>query len=190
MDNARLQTIDALLRSRATTHPNLPIVSYPSAGLDYTDYTFQQLDVFAYRVANHLEGSIPTRTSSSQKRTVVALLGPSNLEYLVTMLALMKAGHTVLFLSIRIPPLAIEALVKSTETQYVVADKRHVEAALAVQELQPQLKVLDMPTRGIFEFPIEEHVETQLDAALDPSVETGETVCIIHSSGASIQSCT
>ncbi|PSR77038.1 hypothetical protein BD289DRAFT_378167 [Coniella lustricola] len=182
-NDAGLQTIDELVRSRAATDPDLPIVSYPSTGLEYVDYTFQQLDVFAYRVAKHLEGHIATRTSSSQERTVVALLGPSNLEYLVTMLALMKAGHTVLFLSIRIPPVAIEALVKSTETQYLIADDRYVEAALAVRRLQPHLEVLNMPERSVFEFPIDERVNTQLDAALDRSVETNKTVCIIHSSG-------
>ncbi|KAF3763913.1 hypothetical protein M406DRAFT_332357 [Cryphonectria parasitica EP155] len=183
MDDSALQTVDALLRSRATTYPNLPIVSYPKSGVDYVDYTYQQLDVFAYRVARHLESSIPTRTTSAQKRTTVALLGPSNLEYLVTLLALFKAGHTVLFLSIRIPPPAIEALIEATGTSFLIADPRYVETALAVEKVKPGLRVLDMPTRDVFEFPVSVHVDTQLDAALDVKVETNEIVYIIHSSG-------
>lgn len=183
VDDSLLRTVDGLLRSRATSYPGIPIVSYPSSGVEYVDYTLQQLDVFAYRVAKHLEATIRTRTTSEQKRTVVALLGPSNFEYLVTLLALMKAGHTVLFLSTRIPTPAIEALVKSTDTSYLVADPRYVETALAVNELESHLQVLEMPTRSVFEFPVTAHGDTQIDAALDVSVETNETVYIIHSSG-------
>ncbi|KAI1322237.1 male sterility protein [Xylariaceae sp. FL0255] len=181
--DSSLLTIDELLRSRAVSHPDLPIVSYPSSGLEYVDYTFKQLDVFAFRVAKHLEAHLPIRTSSSIKRDVVAMLGPSNLEYLVTMMALIKAGHTVLFLSTRIPAVAVESLMKTTDAHCLIADARYLETAAAVQKVQPALKVLDMPARVAFEFPIDVYNDTKLDAALDPQVETKETVYIIHSSG-------
>ncbi|ETS75564.1 hypothetical protein PFICI_12508 [Pestalotiopsis fici W106-1] len=183
IDDSSLQTVDALVRSRATAFPHVPIVSYPTTGVDYVDYTFQQLDVFAYRTAKHLESSIPTRTSSNTKRTVVAMMGPSNLEYLITMMALMKAGHTILFLSTRIPAIAVESLVKTTGVTYMIADPKYLQTAATVKEQLPDLQVLDMPKRNIFEFPVEVHVDTQMDGALDPSVETNEIVYIIHSSG-------
>lgn len=182
-DDSTLQTVDELLRSRAAAYPQVPIVSYPVSGVEYVDYTFQQLDVFAYRVAKHLEAHIPTRTSSSTKRSVVAMMGPSNLEYLVTMMALIKAGHTILFLSTRIPAIAVESLVESTGATYLVADAKYLETAAAVKDRKPDFQVLNMPSRGVFEFPVEVYVDTQLDAALDPSIETNETVYIIHSSG-------
>lgn len=182
-DDSTLMTVDEILRRRARTDPDLPVVSYPSSGIEYVDYTFQQLDVFAYRVGKQLQAVIPSRTSSKEKRTVVAMLGPSNLEYLVTMMGLFKLGHTVLFLSTRISVPAIESLIKSTGATYLIADPRYLDSSLATKEQVPGLQVLDMPTRTIFEFPIDAVGDTQLDAALDPSVETNQIVYIIHSSG-------
>ena len=182
-DDSTLRTVDEVLRRRARTHPDLPVVSYPSSGIEYVDYTFQQLDVFAYRAGKQLQAVMPSRASSQEKRIVVAMLGPSNLEYLVTMMGLFKLGHTVLFLSTRISVPAIESLITSTGATYLLADPRYLEASLATKELVPGLQVLEMPTRTIFEFPIDVVGDTQLDAALDASVETSQIVYIIHSSG-------
>lgn len=182
-DDSTLRTVDEILRRRARTDPDLPVVSYPSSGIEYVDYTFQQLDVFAYRVGKHLQAAIPSRASSEEKRTVVAMLGPSNLEYLVTMMALIKLGHTVLFLSTRISVPAIESLITSTGATSLIADPRYLEPSMATKEQVPGLQVLDMPTRATFEFSIDAIGDTQLDAALDPSVETNQIVYIIHSSG-------
>lgn len=182
-DDSTLRTVDEVLRRRARTDPDLPVVSYPSSGIEYVDYTFQQLDVFAYRVGKQLQAVIPSRTSSKEKRTVVAMLGPSNLEYLVTMMGLVKLGHTVLFLSTRISVPAIESLITSTGATYLIADPRYLEASLATKEQVPALQVLEMPTRTNFEFAIDAVGDTQLDAALDASVETSQIVYIIHSSG-------
>lgn len=182
-DDSTLRTVDEVLRRRARTDPDLPVVSYPSSGIEYVDYTFQQLDVFAYRVGKQLQAVIPSRTSSKEKRTVVAMLGPSDLEYLVTMMGLFKLGHTVLFLSTRISVPAIESLITSTGATYLIADPRYLEPSLATKEQVPGLQVLDMPTRTNFEFAIDAVGDTQLDAALDASVETNQIVYIIHSSG-------
>ena len=183
-DDSSLRTVDELIRSRAKSHPDLPILSYPSEGISYVDYTFQQLDVFAYRVAKHIQGTIPSRKSSSEDRIVVAMLGPSNLEYLVTMLALIKLGHTILFLSTRISAPAINSLVTTTHASYLIADPRYLETSRAAQQSSSShIEILEMPTRSIFEFPVEVYADTQLDSALDPAVETEKIVYIIHSSG-------
>jgi acyl-CoA synthetase (AMP-forming)/AMP-acid ligase II len=181
-----LRTVDELLRARAKSHPHLAVVAYPSSGIEYVEYTFQQLDIFAYRVGAHLQLSMPSRASSEVKRTVVAMLGPSNLEYLVTMMALIKLGHTILFLSTRISPAAIESLVKTTGASHILADSRFQQAASAVKAGIPELSIADMPSRKVFEHAVgaaDVTVNTQLDAELDPTVETGSIVYIIHSSG-------
>ncbi|KAH8196120.1 hypothetical protein TruAng_009719 [Truncatella angustata] len=110
-------------------------------------------------------------------------MGPSNLEYLVTMMALIKAGHTILFLSTRISATAVESLVETTGASYLVADPMYLGTAASVKERRPDLQVLGMPQRSVFEFPVEVYVDTQLDAALDSNVEANEIVYIIHSSG-------
>ncbi|KAH7123321.1 hypothetical protein B0J13DRAFT_680032 [Dactylonectria estremocensis] len=182
-DDSLLRTVDGLIRQRALLHPDAYAVSYPSSGTDFVHYTVQQLDIFAWRVAKHYETKLPVRRSSAEKPMVVAMLGPSNLEYLITMLALSKLGHTVLLLSTRIPQVAIESLINTTGASAIVADGRHVEIAGEVQKTIPTLQLLNIAERNAFEFPIEAHGDTQIDAALDGDVETKNIAFIIHSSG-------
>ncbi|KAL2136924.1 hypothetical protein VTI74DRAFT_85 [Chaetomium olivicolor] len=182
-DDSTIQTVGELVRRRAIAHPDRVVVSYPSSGIDYVDYTMQQLDVFAYRVAMGYNKILPARTSSAEKPTVVAILGPSDLDYLVTMLALIKLGHTVLFLSTRISPAAIESLVSVTGASALLAASAYLEVARATQEKLEGLTVDEIAPRSAYEFPIEVHADTRLDQGLDLSIETGNFVYIIHSSG-------
>ncbi|KAJ8110575.1 hypothetical protein OPT61_g6614 [Boeremia exigua] len=182
-DDAPIQTVDALIRHRARTYPHATIVAYPSSGVDFVDYSMQQLDVFAYRVARHYQTFIPTRTSSEAKPTTVALLGPSNFEYAVTMLALTKLGHTVLFLSTRISQLAIESLIEATGATYLLADARFLQTAADVQTNAPSVYVEEIAKQSIFDFPIDVHADTRLDYQLDHNIEASNNVYIIHSSG-------
>lgn len=190
-DDSTILTVDELLRRRARTDPDRVIMAYPQHGISCTNYTFAQLDAFAFRVAKHLSADslLPPRASSNEKRRVVAMLGPSNLEYLATLQALIKLGHTILFLSTRIPAAAIVSLVRDTGASHILADPRFAGAANAVREefagQGTEIKVLNMPTRSVFEFPVDVHVDTRLDAHLDAAVETEQIVYIIHSSGKS-----
>jgi acyl-CoA synthetase (AMP-forming)/AMP-acid ligase II len=184
-DDAPIQTVDALIRHRARTNPHATIVAYPSSGVDFVDYSMRQLDVFAYRVARHYQTFIPSRTSSKVKPTTVALLGPSNLEYAVTMLALTKLGHTVLFLSTRISQLAIESLIQTTGATYLLADPRFLQTSADVQINMPSVHVEEIAKQSVFDFPIEVHADTRLDYQLDHTLEALNTVYIIHSSGKS-----
>lgn len=183
VDDAPIQTVDALIRHRARTFPHATIVAYPRSGVDFVDYSMQQLDVFAYRVARHYQTFIPSRTSSDVKPTTVALLGPSNFEYAVTMLALTKLGHTVLFLSTRISQLAIESLIETTGATYLLADGRFLQTAADVQVNMPSVYVEEIAKQSVFDFPIEVHADTRLDYQLDHRVEASNHVYIIHSSG-------
>lgn len=185
-DDTNLRTIDSLIRSRASSHPDDHAISYPSSGTKYVDYTLQQLDVFAWRVAKHYESKLPVRKSSSVKPGVVAMLGPSNLEYLITMIALNKLGHTVLLLSTRISQEAIESLINTTGASAIVADGRSISLAENVTRTNPSLDAIHIAGRETFEYSIEVHGNTQLDSALDPDVETDNIAWIIHSSGKSL----
>ncbi|ORY66082.1 uncharacterized protein BCR38DRAFT_429188 [Pseudomassariella vexata] len=183
-DDSNLQTVDDLVRKRARTNSHDIIVSYPSSGIEYVDYTMQQLDVFAYRAAIHYQQFIPTRSSSEEKPTVVALLGPSNFEYLVTMLALTKLGHTILFLSTRLSQAAIESLMSVTGTKYLLADSRYLEVASeSTQGDLSHIQIHRIASKGVFDFPVEVHADTRLDSALDHNVEANNYIYIIHSSG-------
>ncbi|KAK1240278.1 hypothetical protein MKX08_007720 [Trichoderma sp. CBMAI-0020] len=177
------RTIDALLRLRAISYPQDHIVSYPRSGIDFVDYNLQQLDVFAWRAANHYEQHIPARKSSNEKPHVVALLGVSNFEYLITLLALIKLGHTVLLLSTRITVPAIESLINATSASTIIADRKHLSTAKEIQNLLPRLQLCQVIDRPVFEFSIEAHGDTQLDSHLDPEIEAQNIALIVHSSG-------
>ncbi|KAF2144784.1 uncharacterized protein K452DRAFT_147401 [Aplosporella prunicola CBS 121167] len=177
------RTVDELMRSRASTDPDLPLVAYPSTGIQYVDYTARQLDTFAYRAAEKYATLIPSRTSSSQKPTVVALVGRSNLDYLITLLALSKLGHTVMFLSTRNSKEAQISLLEKTACHHMVVDSAFAGVAGALQEDKPDLHVLPITTRESYEYPLGEPIDTRMNPTFDPEQEAKNVCWIIHSSG-------
>lgn len=182
-DDSTIRTVDDLLRRRARANPDRVIMSYPRSGVNYVDYTMRQLDVFAYRVARWYQQSIPSRQSSDAKPLTVAILGPSNLEYLITMLALSKLGHTVLFLSTRISQEAIENLMTLTGAQFLIADERFMSVARNTEVSLPSVQAMELVSRPVFEFEIEAHADTSMTHHLDLDKEASNLVFIVHSSG-------
>lgn len=178
-----IKTVDGLVRYRARVSPDATLLAYPSSGINYVNYTASQLDAFAYRVGKHYQQLIPSRNSSKEKPRVIGLLGPSNLEYIVTILALIKLGHTVLFLSTRISLEAILFLMKETGAGHLVADGSFSEIAGKLRNSALCVEAVDIASRDIFEFPVEAAEGTRLDHALDPDVEASYDCWIIHSSG-------
>jgi acyl-CoA synthetase (AMP-forming)/AMP-acid ligase II len=121
--------------------------------------------------------------------TTIAILGPSNFDYLVTMLALTKLGHTVLFLSTRISQVAVESLIETTGATYLLADARFLSLATDIQTSMPTLHVGSIAGSSTFNFPIEIHADTRMDYQLDPAIEEANIIYIIHSSGMCIVYC-
>lgn len=182
-DDSTIQTVDELVRRRARTHAHHVVVSYPCSGIEYVDYTMQQLDVFAYRVASVYQPHVPARTSPAEAPRVVAILGPSSLDYLVTILALTKLGHTVLFLSTRITQEAVDNLLVSTGASFLLHDARFEGVAAAAKEAIPGFGAAEIATGAAYNFPVEAYADTNLTSSLDPAIETTHNVFIIHSSG-------
>ncbi|KAH9213651.1 hypothetical protein DL95DRAFT_366668, partial [Leptodontidium sp. 2 PMI_412] len=178
------RTIDELIRSRSKDTPDEHILSYPAVGTEYIDYTFRQLDVFASRVAESYASLMPQRTSSADTEVVVGLLGPSNLEYFISILALTKLGHTVLFLSTRLSTAAYSSLLQATAAKHILVHKSFWETAEQVQKDLPALQIHEISNRTTFEYPIGDAIEkTQFDQNLDPEAESAKIAWIIHSSG-------
>lgn len=167
-------TVDAFLRLRAQQMGNEPIVAYPSSGVEYVNYSPQQLNVFACRAAKHYASVIPPRVSSAAPEIVVAILGPSNLEYLITLLALTKLGHTVLFLSTRLSTVAYVSLLKTTgATHLLVDDSFHKMSASILADYS--VKVNPIINREVFESQQTSEIpETALGGHLDTQVENGK----------------
>lgn len=176
-------TIDELVRHRASLGPAQPKISYPRAGIDYVDYTLHQLDVFAYRVAKVIAATVPPRTSSSQTPPVVALLGSSDLSYLVILLALSKLGHSVLLLSPRISIEAYASLMERSQSRHIFTHLSLRDTANELGERIHGLHVADIPGKESYDYPITDNVGTNLVPHLDREIESRNISFIIHSSG-------
>lgn len=178
-------TVDELVRDRASLGPSQPVISYPHAGIEYTDYPLRQLDIYAFRVAKAIGARIPPRSSSPEKPAVIALLGPSDLNYLVALLALTKLGHSVLFLSTRISLEAYASLLEKTQSRHIFIHGSFRDTAAELKGQLSDLQVSEIPTQATYDYPILEgdDVDTNLTRHLDLEQESKYISFIIHSSG-------
>ncbi|KAL4929845.1 putative NRPS-like enzyme [Aspergillus undulatus] len=177
-------TVDELVRHRASLGSSQPVVYYPRTGIEYSEFPLQQLDTFAFRVAKELAERIRPRKTSSEAPTVVALLGPSDLNYLVLLLAVTKLGHAGLLLSTRISVEAHVSLIGKTNAQHIFVHASLKDTAEKVKERVPELQVHDIPSEESYDYLIpDEPIDTNLLSHLDPEVEAKHLAWIIHSSG-------
>lgn len=178
------RTIDELMRLRAFQQPNEPILAYPIHDRDYVEYTYRELDVFAFRVAQDYALRTRQRQSPKEKERVVALLGPSNLDYLISTLALTKLGFTVLFLSTRLSDAAYLSLLQNTQCSDLFIHKSFSKTAGRIQETMADLSVHAIAQSSSYGFSIPEtNHSTCLASHLDPENESNKICWIIHSSG-------
>ncbi|KAL0258502.1 hypothetical protein SLS55_005997 [Diplodia seriata] len=134
----QINSINDLLLHKAETIPNTPLIAYPASehsSNDLADYTAKDLDAFVDEAAKEYTrlGLLP-KESRSTSSEVVALLGPSNLDYVITLLALSRMGFAVLFLSTRLPTEAYVSLLQKTHCSKIVASPRF--ASTIVPDIQ------------------------------------------------------
>ncbi|KAL1640959.1 putative NRPS-like protein biosynthetic cluster [Diplodia intermedia] len=134
----QINSINDLLLHKAETIPNTPLIAYPASehsSNDLADYTAKDLDAFVDEAAKEYTrlGLLP-KESRSTSSEVVALLGPSNLDYVITLLALSRMGFAVLFLSTRLPTEAYISLLQKTSCTKIVASPRF--ASTIVSDIQ------------------------------------------------------
>lgn len=176
-------TIDELVRHRASLGPDQPKISYPRTGIEYVDYSLYQLDVFAFRVSKKIAGIVPPRATSSETPAVIALLGPSDISYLILLLALSKLGHSVLFLSTRISISAYVSLMERTHSRHIFVHKSFKDTAEELKERMTDLNVYEIPGKSAYDYPIRGNVDTNVVSHLDRNIESRNVAFIIHSSG-------
>lgn len=178
------RTIDELMRLRAFQQPNEPILAYPVHNTDYLEYTYRELDVFAYYVGQQYVQRITQRRSSAEKEKVVALLGPSNLDYLISVLALTKSGFTVMFLSTRLSDAAYLSLLESTQCRDLITHESFSMTTERLCKTMPDLSAHPIAQPTSYAFPTQGNDQnTCLDFQLDLDLEAQKICWIIHSSG-------
>lgn len=174
------RTITELISQRARQHPDEPILGYPSSGVDYVEYTSSQLEAFSQVAAAQYAKELPLRYSSDEDAQVVALLGASNLDYVIATLALSRLGFTVLFLSTRISKSAYESLLDATNCDYILADDAFARMTKAIRADRPSLNVLKILDKMQYQQNAMQSLDGQ---TLDLDNETKKISWIIHSSG-------
>ncbi|CZR53066.1 related to nonribosomal peptide synthetase MxcG (component of the myxochelin iron transport regulon) [Phialocephala subalpina] len=130
-----LYTVDDLLFNRSQTIPDAPLVAYPvspKGRADYVHYSAQDLDRFADHGADKYAsmGLVP---ESSSEAEVVALLAPSNLDYVACIFALHRLGFAVLLLSNRLATEAYVSLLHKTKCKRIVSSENLSKQVTAIQ---------------------------------------------------------
>ena len=112
----------------------------------------------------------------------MALLAPSNLDFIVSFFALSRLGYTVLCLSLRITPTAIINLLQVTNSVTIVqGHSPHIDATLQKVNKDWPVKSLRLPTRSDYDRPPCD--EPRFVREFDREEENGRMALIIHSSG-------
>ncbi|KAG8213592.1 L-aminoadipate-semialdehyde dehydrogenase [Butyriboletus roseoflavus] len=184
-------SLNQLIADRVRDHPNLQILGIPDKNFNYTKYTTTELDAAASLLANHLRdtGALPGRAKGdATSRLTVGLLGVSNIDYVVTELALYRMGYCVLFLSPNNSPPAIAHLLTVTNASHIIVqDAMHSSATAALAHLPDpsSVSIIHQPSSEVFspDARATHPDKTHWDPPLSPDVEFLLPVTIIHSSG-------
>lgn len=111
----------------------------------------------------------------------IALLAPSNLDFVVVLFALSRLGYTVLCLSLRIPAIAIESLMTASGTTTLIHGLGP-QTKRTVAELLELKKVVTFVTPNRAEYDKHDD-EPRFSREFDPETETFKGGLILHSSG-------
>ncbi|KAL8940475.1 MAG: hypothetical protein Q9216_002804 [Gyalolechia sp. 2 TL-2023] len=117
VDFSHFHLLDDVFRVRATDPVQVPLLAFPkSQAADFEYFTGKDLDRFTDEAAwYYSKADLDTTLSPT-----VALLGPTNLDWVVSTFALSRAGYTILTLSPRLSYEAMVKLMQETECQSLV----------------------------------------------------------------------
>ncbi|KAL8765542.1 MAG: hypothetical protein Q9209_007413 [Squamulea sp. 1 TL-2023] len=165
-----LKVLDDIIRHRAADKIPVPILGYPRFKRSVTDYEFftgKELDVFVDAAVN---------------RKTVALLAPSNLEFIVSFFALSRLGYTILSLSLRITSTAILNLLQKTNcTTIVHGQLPPIQSALESINQDHPLVAIRIPIRS--DYDLIQPTLPYFTREYDREEENSRIALIIHSSG-------
>ncbi|KAI9730859.1 MAG: putative NRPS-like protein biosynthetic cluster [Cirrosporium novae-zelandiae] len=177
-----IYTIDDLLCDRASDEEQVPLVAYPKSKhglIDYEHFTPKDLDRFTDHSAKKLmqNGIAPTVQKTP---CVVALLGPSDLNYLVSMFGLVRLGYTVFFLSTRLSVIAYVSLLEKASCSMLVHTPQF---AKTLSEIQQQRKVEQFPMLSRHDYDFHNLTEPRYIPPASTPESSKRLSFIIHSSG-------
>ncbi|KAI1446874.1 L-aminoadipate-semialdehyde dehydrogenase [Annulohypoxylon stygium] len=129
-----IDSINDLIVNRATTFPFKPLLAYPGKDGKYVYYTAKELDLFADEAAKHYVESGLVPKAGQNESEIVAIIGVSNLDYIISILALTRIGFGILFLSTRLSVPAYTALLEQTKCHHIITASNFAETASKIAE--------------------------------------------------------
>ena len=119
-------SLNDVLATRALTHPDRALISYPKEGTDLVDYTGTDLDQLTRRIAVRATQALSALgichgDRSGQKKLLMAIVGISSFEYYMTFLSLQRLGITTVFISPRLADPGYIHLLKETRCDIAIA---------------------------------------------------------------------
>ncbi|KAI1088447.1 L-aminoadipate-semialdehyde dehydrogenase [Rostrohypoxylon terebratum] len=133
-DSKSIDSINDLIVNRATTFPFKPLLAYPRKDGKYVYYTAKELDLFADEAAKHYVESGLVPKAGQDGSEIVAIIGVSNLDYIISILALTRIGFGVLFLSTRLSVPAYIDLLGKTKCHKIITTSSYVETTRKIAE--------------------------------------------------------
>lgn len=173
------KTINELIHSLKTTHPDHPAVIFSSPSEEETTYTTTDINTYTTHAAHlytHRYDLHPR--SPTHPKTVVGVLAPTTPEYLITILAIARQGHAVLLLSPRLADDVCGYLLREAGARLLLVGHGRETLYRQVQKQCPSLVVGVIARHEEYAF----QTETEISINLDCDREE-ETVWILHSSG-------
>ncbi|KAL4918623.1 hypothetical protein BDW62DRAFT_210450 [Aspergillus aurantiobrunneus] len=159
-----LYTVNDILLHRIQHSPEAPL---------------RKTDRFANGAVQTLQVSGLPKFSDPVENRVVAILGPSNLDYIVFLFALSRLGYAVLLLSTRLSTEAYINLLTKTNCNRIVYSSTTENAASSIRDQVPKVIELPIPEYSVYPKSTELSV---LQATGQPEMGR-KWAFIIHSSG-------
>ncbi|KAF7588876.1 hypothetical protein BBP40_005061 [Aspergillus hancockii] len=176
-----LYSINDLLLDRVRSSPDQPLVGYPQSShgvSDYAYYTASDLDRFTSGAVEVLETRGLQKFNHPTENRVVAILGYSDLDYVISLFALSRMGYAVLLLSTRLSDEAYINLLAQTNCADILYSPATVKQVTRIQDAV-SINTALMPTQ-----PTYSRCTQPSDLELTGTPETRRKwAFIIHSSG-------
>ncbi|KAI5284911.1 putative NRPS-like protein biosynthetic cluster, partial [Ascosphaera aggregata] len=176
-----LRVMDDMIRHRADDKEPKALLAYPK-GSSLTDYEYisaKDINQFIDAAVKHFISFGLGPSEPGHKKTV-ALLSISDLDMFVTFFALSRLGHTVLLLSVRLPPSAIEKLMQETESTHLVYSTATQIRQTVANFNKDVMSLYELPTRATYDVPL---TTALFSREFDRDSESVKPCLILHSSG-------
>ena len=180
VDVSEFKLLDQVFRHRAADPCQVPLLAFPKT--DHADFEY-----FTGRDLNHFTDSAAWTYEGQGLRSVgsdvVGILGPTDIDWVITLFALSRVGKTVLILSPRLSAEAVLKLARETQCQSLIYRDTLILSGI-VQEVQKSnkgMQMFHMLTRDKYDVSNQEIAPFVRD--INITEERNRTCVVMHSAG-------